>query len=236
LPVTELELEEVHNLYLARTYAYVAAGHHGLVIVDIENPEAPFIDQIYDADGKMNDVHDVKLGITNTSEFAYLADGKNGLRVVQLTSADTPGSAGFGPRPHPKLIATYKLRDGEALAVSEALDRDRAVDESGNQISVFGRLGARPLNIEEQRQLYMRNGMLWQVSDNPGDYLEGYRPPEWATTQATPPAEREFIPAPFLEAPSESEVAPEPPSPPEPAPKTDEESTLLDEILRPFDE
>ena len=49
---------------------------------------------------------DVKLGITYVSEFAYLADGKNGLRVVQLTSPETPGNDGFSPRPTPQLIAT----------------------------------------------------------------------------------------------------------------------------------
>jgi hypothetical protein len=170
-PVANLELEDVHNIYLARTYAYVAAGHQGLVIVDIENPEAPFVDRIYNADGKINDLRDVKLGITNASEFAYLADGKNGLRVVQLTSAETPGSPGFSPRPEPELIATRKpAKDGEALAVSEALDRDRAVDESGHQISVFGRVGARPLNFEEQQRMFLHNGMVWKVTDNPADY------------------------------------------------------------------
>jgi hypothetical protein len=177
-PVSTLPLDDVHSLYLARTYAYVAAGKHGLVIVDIENPEAPFVDQVYDAGGKINDLHDVKLGITNASEFAYLADGKNGLRVVQLTSAETPGSPGFSPRPVPCLIATHKLpRGGEALAISEALDRDRAVDESGNQISVFGRVGARPLSCEEQQRMYLRGGQVWRVSDNPADYLDWYRGP-----------------------------------------------------------
>ena len=85
----------------------------------------------------------MKLGITYVSEFAYLADGKNGLRVVQLTSPETPGNDGFSPRPTPELIATYKLpHGGHALAISKGLDRDRAVDESGNQIAVFGRVGA----------------------------------------------------------------------------------------------
>jgi hypothetical protein len=177
-PVATLQLEDVHNLYLARTYAYVAAGRHGLVIVDIENPEAPFVDQVFTAKGKINDLHDVKLGITNASEFAYLADGKNGLRVVQLTSAETPGSPGFSPRPYPRLIATRKLPNGgEALAIGEALDRDRAVDESGNQIAVFGRVGARPLNLEEQQRMYLRDGNVWRVSDNPADYSSGYRAP-----------------------------------------------------------
>src|SRR6202023_2642538 len=102
-------MPEAHNIYLARTYAYVAAGSQGLVILDIENPEKPKIDQVFTAGGCINDLHDVKLGITHVSEFAYLADGKNGMRVVQLTSRETPGNDGFSPRPTPELIATYKL-------------------------------------------------------------------------------------------------------------------------------
>jgi hypothetical protein len=139
-----------------------------LVIVDVENPTKPKIDQVFTADGCINDVHDVKLGITYVSEFAYIADGKNGLRVVQLTSPETPGNAGFSPRPTPELIATFKVPNGgKALAVAKALDRDRAVDESGNQIAVFGRVGARPLNLNEQRKLYWHPKKIWKVSDDP---------------------------------------------------------------------
>lgn len=183
VPVASLDIEDVHNLYVARTYAYVAAGEQGLVIVDIENPEAPFVDQTYNAGGKICDLHDVKLGITNASAFAYLADGENGMHVVQLTSADTPGTAGFSPRPTPCLIATRKLAKGEALAISEGLDRDRAVDESGNQIAVFGRVGARPLNLAEQQKLYLREGKVWQVSDDPQFYkqesVQGFATPKF---------------------------------------------------------
>ncbi|REJ92419.1 MAG: hypothetical protein DWQ35_12235 [Planctomycetota bacterium] len=159
-------LPEAKRIYVARTYAYVAAGHQGLVILDVKNPERPKMDQIYDANGCINDLHDVKLGITYVSEFAYLADGHNGLRIVQLTSPETPGNYGFSPRPTPRLIATYKIPDeGEALAISEGVDRDRAVDEAGNQIAVFGRVGARPLNFQEQRRLYQRpgTGQVWKV-------------------------------------------------------------------------
>jgi hypothetical protein len=170
-PVCRLRLPEAHAVYLARTYAYVAAGSRGLVILDIEKPENPRVDQVFDAGGCINDCRDVKLGITYVSEFAYLADGRNGLRVVQLTSPETPGNDGFSPRPTPELIATYKLpKGGEVLAVSKGLDRDRAVDESGNQISVFGRVGARPLSLEEQRKLYWRGGRVWKVSDDVRDY------------------------------------------------------------------
>jgi hypothetical protein len=108
--------------------------------------------------------------MTNASVFAYVADGKNGLRILQLTSPETmPTYAGFSPRPEPQLIATYKTK-GEALAVSKALDRDRAVDESGNQIAVFGRRGARPLTFAEvQRMMRAQNGAgdYFKVSDEP---------------------------------------------------------------------
>jgi hypothetical protein len=162
------ELSDVHNIYLARTYAYVAGGEHGLVILDIENPAKPKIDQVFNADGCMTEVHDVKLGITNVSQFAYVADGEHGLRVVQLTSPETPGNTGFSPRPTPELIATYKMH-GHALAIAEGVDRDRAVDEAGNQLSVFGRVGARPLSLAEQHKLYLYKGQPWKVSDDPND-------------------------------------------------------------------
>lgn len=164
-------LQEAHSIYLGRTYAYVAAGHTGLAILDITNPERSFVDQIYNAGGRIGDAHDVKLGITNVSQFAYVADGKNGMHVIQLTGPEVHGNDGFSPRPSPCLIATRKLpRGGHALSISRGVDRDRAVDESGNQIAVFGRIGARPLNKSEATKMHRRNdGSLFQVSDDPFD-------------------------------------------------------------------
>ena len=163
-------IAQATGLYVARTYAYVAAGKRGLVIVDVEQPEAPRIDQTFDAGGTMNDARDVKIAMTNASVFAYVADGVNGLRVLQIVSANgTPGAFGFSPRPAPKLIATYHTHE-PALSISKGLDRDRAVDESGNQIAVFGRRGGRPFTLEEMQRLYLRrdrSGALvpWTVSD-----------------------------------------------------------------------
>ena len=158
-PVTALHLEEAHNIYVARTYAYVATGSYGLTILDVKNPRDPKVDQVFNGGGKINDLHDVKLGFTYASAYAYLADGHNGLHVVQLTSPDTPGNDGFSPRPTPALISSFKIpHGGHALAVSEGFDRDRAVDEEGTQLSVFGRIGARPLNLEEMQKLYLLPG------------------------------------------------------------------------------
>ena len=173
--VAAVPMADAHNIYLARTYAYVAGGREGLVILDIENPTQPRIDQVYNGGGCINDLHDVKLGITYTSEFAYLADGKNGMRVVQLTSPETPGNMGFSPRPTPRLIATYEIpHGGHALSIAKGLDRDRAVDESGNQIGVFGRVGAKPLSAEEQMRMFLRGGQVWKVTDDPRDYPQAF--------------------------------------------------------------
>jgi hypothetical protein len=170
--ITGVDVADAHNIYVARTYAYVAAGKQGLVILDVKNPEQPKIDQVFDAGGCINDLHDVKLGITYVSEFAYLADGENGLRVVQLTSPETPGNDGFTPRPTPQLVATFKLpHHGHALSISKGVDRDRAVDESGNQLAVFGRVGARPLSLPEQQRMYLRpNGEVWKAADMVRDF------------------------------------------------------------------
>jgi len=167
VPGAVLPLEDARNIYTARTYAYVAGGKQGLVIVDIERPAQPRLDQVFTADGALNDTRDVKVGMTNASVFAYLADGRNGLRVVQLVSPeDTPGHYGFSPRPTPRLIATFHTH-GPALAISEGIDRDRAVDETGHQLAVFGRRGSRPFNREEMQRLYLRDGRLYSVTDQP---------------------------------------------------------------------
>jgi hypothetical protein len=115
-------------------------------------------------------VNDIKIGMVAGSVFAFVADGYNGLRVLQIISPwDDPAHfSGFSPRPTPKLIATARTR-GAALAISKGIDRDRAVDESGNQLAVFGRRGARPLNRAEMQRLYMHssNGAFYSVTDEP---------------------------------------------------------------------
>ena len=163
-------LKHAHDIYVARTYAYVANGEDGIAIIDVEMPGQPKLDQTFNAEGSLNDAHSIKIAMTNASLYGYVADGRNGLRVLQLTDPETmPNYAGFSPRPEPRLIATFKTKH-EALSVSKGLDRDRAVDESGNQIAVFGRRGARPFEFEEVMRMLRTNsgaGDFFTVSDTP---------------------------------------------------------------------
>jgi len=167
VPNALVRLQDARNVYVARTYAYVAGGKQGLAIVDVEQPEQPKLDQVFSDGGKLNDVRDVKIGMVDASAFAFVADGANGLRVLQLLSPeDSPNAYGFSPRPTPKLIATYRT-SGPALMISKGVDRDRAVDESGNQLAVFGRRGSRPFNRAESERLYLHDGKPYTVTNDP---------------------------------------------------------------------
>ncbi|WP_085219528.1 hypothetical protein [Allosphingosinicella indica] len=166
IPEATVPLADARKIYLARTYAYVAGKQDGLVIVNITNPERPAIYEKVTFDGRMNDVEDVIVGSTNASLFAYVADGRNGMKVVQLTSfASTPNVYGFSPAPKPELIAWAKT-PRPALSLSKGLDRDRGVDETGGQIAIFGRLGSRPFTRTEQERLFLnRKGFPYKVRD-----------------------------------------------------------------------
>jgi hypothetical protein len=144
-----VRLRNAGRLYVARTYAYVANGSEGLAIVDVENPEQPRLEQMFNAGGALNDTRAVQIGSVSASQYALVADGKNGFRVIQLISPDTvPGAVGFSPPPNPQVIATYPMK-GEAVCVSRGLERDRVVDETGGQTVVFGRRGSRPFHLSE---------------------------------------------------------------------------------------
>ena len=165
IPGAFVPLKNAQRFYLARTYAYVADGADGLAFIDISNPEKPRLEQLYSADGKLNDTRAVQVGSVNASEFALVADGKNGLQVLQLISPENvPEHMGFSPKPSPKLIATYSTKS-PAVAVGRGLDRDRVVDESGNQTVVFGRRGSRPFNLAEMKKFYEHDGSLYTVEN-----------------------------------------------------------------------
>jgi len=165
IPDAFVPLKHAQRFYLARTYAYVADGADGLAFIDISNPEKPKMERLYNAEGKLNDTRAVQIGSVNASEFALVADGQNGLQVLQMISPENvPGHMGFSPMPNPKLIATYPTKS-PAVAIGRGLDRDRVVDESGNQTVVFGRKGSRPFNVSEMKEFFERDGQLYSVEN-----------------------------------------------------------------------
>jgi hypothetical protein len=170
VPSATVPFADARRVYLARTYAYVAAGAEGLVIVNVTRPTNPSVFWRMPNPafwlGQTPDTQDVTVASTNASLFAYVADGRNGMKVLQLFSPETnPGFYGFSPRPVPELIA-WARTPSRAFSVAKGLDRDRAVDETGGQIAIFGRLGSRPFNRSEMERLYLNSrGVPYQVTD-----------------------------------------------------------------------
>ncbi|WP_416195004.1 hypothetical protein [Sphingopyxis sp.] len=175
VPSGTVRLADARKIYLARTYMYVAAKRDGLIIVDVTQPAQPVVWPAQTFGGAMQDAEDVIVASTNASLFAYVADGRGGIKVVQLTSPNNPGLYGFSPKPTPELIAWAKT-PSPALALSKGLDRDRAVDETGGQMAVFGRLGSRPFTRSEMEALFLNGkGLVYKVRDEVDQ--GGWRPP-----------------------------------------------------------
>ena len=176
VPQGNIALANARKLYVARTYLYIAGKQDGLVIVNVTKPAAPSIYLKETFGGQLSDAEDVVVGSTNASAFAYVADGKNGMKVIQLTSPSTqPNYYGFSPAPKPELIAWAKT-PSPAYAISKGIDRDRAVDETGKQIAVFGRLGSRPFTRAEMEKLFLNSlGKPYMVTDDAE--VTNWRPP-----------------------------------------------------------
>jgi hypothetical protein len=165
VPGAFVPLKTARRFYVARAYAYVANGPEGIALINLETPDQPRLEQMYNAGGALSDTRAIQVGSINASMFALVADGKNGLRVLQLISPENvPGHMGFSPLPNPKLIATFPTEE-PAVAVSRGLDRDRVVDESGNQTVVFGRRGSRPFSLAEMQKFYWRSNAVYSVED-----------------------------------------------------------------------
>ena len=112
------------------------------------------------------------------NELGVFAMTERGLKGVSNPSAiflsthgePVPGSCVLvtveGTRP--MLVEIQALVDSGGPSprrLSVGLDRDRVVDESGNQTVVFGRKGSRPFNLAEMKKLYERDGDIYTVEN-----------------------------------------------------------------------
>jgi hypothetical protein len=154
-------LQGARRLSISRTWAYVATDA-GLALVDIGVAEQPRVEDIVPLAAS----NDVAVGSTNASLFGYVATDE-GLVVLQLTGPEShPAGAfyGFSPTPVPVQVGWWPTR-APALSIARGLERDRAVDETGGQVAVLGRIGSRPFTRPEMETLYVREDAVWTVND-----------------------------------------------------------------------
>ncbi|MCI0512960.1 T9SS type A sorting domain-containing protein, partial [candidate division KSB1 bacterium] len=78
---------DCEDVVVREHFAYLAASHHGLEIIDITAPANPVIIGQTSASGWSEDV-------TIHGNYAYLADDEKGLRIVDITLPQTPMDIG----------------------------------------------------------------------------------------------------------------------------------------------
>lgn len=81
-----------NNVKVSGSFAYVAAGTVGLIVVDVSNPKLPSIVATIDTDG-------VALDLGIDGGHLYLADGVAGLKVYSLDNPVLPSLVGFVDTP-----------------------------------------------------------------------------------------------------------------------------------------
>lgn len=114
--VQDEKLNGAQQITLSGHTAYVAAGEKGLVMLDIEKPESPRIQALYDTEGSVKDVY-------VAGGYAYIADGEKGLLILSITDPTAPSLIGFLDTPgiasgvHVEETLAYVADGSEGLSV-----------------------------------------------------------------------------------------------------------------------
>ncbi|MFH1516219.1 MAG: ATP-binding cassette domain-containing protein [bacterium] len=94
--------KKANDVVIAGNYAFIALGDSGLQIVDISNPEEPLKVARWSIDPENQKITNLKLknqaeikSITLDGNNAYLACGKNGINVVDISDPLNPVLLGF---------------------------------------------------------------------------------------------------------------------------------------------
>ncbi|NIM16544.1 MAG: hypothetical protein GTO45_31410 [Candidatus Aminicenantes bacterium] len=96
--VGQLDMDSrVYDVYVAGNYAYAATYDNGLYIIDIREPATPNLvghldtdtSNLYTLDGSHRDI-----GIFVKSNHAFLAEGRGGLKIIDISDPSRPCLAG----------------------------------------------------------------------------------------------------------------------------------------------
>ncbi|HTG17774.1 MAG TPA: hypothetical protein VK747_21180, partial [Blastocatellia bacterium] len=118
-------------------FAFIANGNNGMAVVDISNERNPKFVIAYTANGAINDAR----GLDYADNRVYLADGANGLRIIDITIPATPvllGTIANGERNG----GNDPINDAESVAMAVVPFRTFAMVSDGKN-------GLRAVNITD---------------------------------------------------------------------------------------
>ena len=73
----------INGVYLSGNYLYAAAGSNGLAVINVSDPAAPVLTNVFNTTGVASDV------VVNGG-YAYVADSYNGMLILDVTNPQSP--------------------------------------------------------------------------------------------------------------------------------------------------
>ncbi len=83
IEISNLEIDEAYAVDILGNYAFVASARSGLVVVDISNPNEPYIATNLDT---LDEALDIKI----KDNYAYIADNLSGLVIIDISAPTEP--------------------------------------------------------------------------------------------------------------------------------------------------
>ncbi|MCB4790861.1 MAG: fibronectin type III domain-containing protein [Elusimicrobia bacterium] len=111
----------VYDIFISSPYAFLAAGNHGLSVLDITDPANPVIAGNYTISSNANSVH-------VSGNYVYVAYGYYGIEAYDITTLPTTSMSTFGN------YATYGNANGVTVSGNYAYLSDSS---SSNDLSIF---------------------------------------------------------------------------------------------------
>ena len=176
-------------LYVARTYAYVAAGSGGPR--DRRRRAAGSADALHEVHRRRQAQRRARRDRRRPPTRRCSPTSPTARTASRCCSSrrptSSPSSTASRPSPSPQLIAWRNTATPAHRAVARASTATARVDETGDQIAVFGRIGSRPFTWDEMKRFYLKpDGSVYTVTDDVR-MQDFKRPPATAAAPAAMP-------------------------------------------------
>jgi len=158
---------DAQDVFVEADYAYIADGANGLVIVDVSNPLSPrfagsdippsgnpSVAGVYDTAGFAS-------GVAVSGDYAYVADGTNGLVIVDVSDPSAPVEAGSYDTTENAKKAAVK---GDYVYLADGLNGLSVVDVSNPALPV--RVGGYLTNPSEANDIFVSGNFAYLSDDN----------------------------------------------------------------------
>ena len=139
------------GVHVTDTYAWVADWANGLRTIDISEPSRPYEVGFYDTPGYACNVC--------VDQYAYVANARYGIFILQLTSTGTPGE-------HSSVPSSCQLSQNYPNPFNVSTKISYSLRAPGfTRLEIFNALGQRVAALADRQQSAGQKEILWDATD-----------------------------------------------------------------------